>query len=91
MMHNLSLVTVYPLRIGHTRLTHFFLQKKEQRPQCITYKTPNTVKHFLIKCGPRAFNRKRFFNADDIKDLFENINMDDVQSFLREVKLYQKL
>ena len=35
--------------------------------------------------------KKRFFHANNMKDLFENVNIDDILSFLREIKLYQKL
>ena len=37
---------------------------------------------------------QRFSSQDittNIKDLFENVNMDDILFFLKEVKLYQKL
>ena len=38
------------LRIGHTRLTHSFLLKREDKPQCIGCDTQLTVKHFLLDC-----------------------------------------
>ena len=79
------------LHIGHTRLTHSFILKQEQQPQCASCQTPCTVKHFLVECKAFALIRKRFFNTNNMKDIFEKVNMDDVLSFLREKRLYQKI
>ena len=78
------------LRIGHIRLTHSFILKQEPQPQCLTCQTNCTVKHILIEC--RAFDviRKRFFKVNSLTDLFENVKIDDILSFLRETELYQK-
>ena len=43
--------------------------------------------HFLIECRDLACNRQCFFNSNNMKDLFENVNMDDILSFLGEIKL----
>ena len=51
----------------------------------------DTLKHFLKGCRDLALMRQSFFNAKNMKDLFENVDMDDIFSFLREIKLYQKL
>ena len=37
-------------RIGHTRITHSYLMKKENRPICNTCKCTFTVRHFLSEC-----------------------------------------
>ena len=84
-------VIISRLRIGHTRLTHSFILKQEQPPQCLTCQTPYTIKHILMECGVRATASDRHFKADNMRDLFENINMDDVLSFLRETELYLKI
>ena len=83
-------VIISRLHIGHTRLTHSFILKQEQQPQCATCQIPCTVKHFLIECGAFALTRKNFFNANNMKDLFEKVNIDDILSFLREIRLYKK-
>ena len=41
------------LRIGHSRLTHSFILKQEQQPQCSTC----TIKHVLLEC--KVFNDTR--------------------------------
>ena len=43
-------VVLTRLRIGHTRLTHSYLLKREDQPFCISCNEPFTVKHFLIDC-----------------------------------------
>ena len=37
-----------------------------------------------MEYGVLATTRERHFKVDNMRDLFENINMDDVLSFLRE-------
>ena len=44
-----------------------------------------------MKCGVLTIAIERHFKADNMRDLFENINMDDVLPFLREAELYLKI
>ena len=44
-----------------------------------------------MEFGVPSTARERHFKADNMRDLFENINMDDVLSFLREAELYLKI
>ena len=37
-------------RIGHTHITHSYLLKKEDQPECVFCLEPFTVKHFLLDC-----------------------------------------
>ena len=48
------------LRIGHTRLTHSYLLKREEQPYCIGCDTPFTVRHFLLDCAD--FDREKTFS-----------------------------
>ena len=83
-------VTITRLRIGRSRLMHSFILKQEQQPRCSTCQMPCTIKH-VLEC--KAFNdtRKHYFHANIMKDLFKNVHMDDVLSFLKEIGLYQKI
>ena len=81
-------VVISRLRIGHTRLTHSFILKQE--PQCLTCQTTCTVKHILIECRTFAVIRKRFFKVNNLTDLFENVKIDDILSFLRETESLRK-
>ena len=82
-------VTITRLRIGHSRLTHFF--KQEQQLQCSTCQTPCTIKPVLLECKVFNDTRKHYFHANTMKDLFENVHMDNVVSFLKETGLYKKI
>lgn len=59
-------VTISWLCIGHTKLTHFFLFKQENQPECIVCQTIYTVKHILIECGEFANIRQCFYNINNI-------------------------
>ena len=83
-------ILIARLHVGHTRLTHSFILKQEQPPLWLTCQTPYTIKHILVECSVLATAKERHFKADNIRDLFENINMDNVLSFLREAELYLK-
>ena len=48
------------LHIGYTRLTHSFILKQEQQPQCLKCQTPCTVKHILIEFRVVDLTRKPF-------------------------------
>ena len=45
----------------------------------------------LIECKALAVIRKQFFKVNSLTDLFENVKMGDVLSFLRETRLYEKI
>ena len=66
-------VLINRLRIGHTRLTHYYLLSGEDQPVCSDCQSPLTVKHFLIECVNFAI-RSRYFSASSMKDVFENVN-----------------
>ena len=53
--------------------------------------TKYTVKHILIECTDVAHIRKTFYNANNMKELFQNTKINNVISFLKTVKLYTKI
>ena len=72
------------LRIGHTRLTHSYLLKREDQPFCISCNEPITVKHFLIDCIEFSHVRRKFFQTNDLRYLFENVPADNILVFLKQ-------
>ena len=48
-----------------------------------------TIKLILIGCGAFAVIRQCFYNTNNMRDIFENVDV-DILSFLKEIKLYQK-
>ena len=45
----------------------------------------------LVECGALAIAREQHFKTDNMRDMFENIRIDDVLSFLRDTGLYLKI
>ena len=81
-------VTLSRLRIGHTRITHSYLLEGKQQPMCYACQTKYTVKHILIECTDLAHIRKTFDSANNMKELFQNAEINNVISFLKTMKLF---
>ena len=56
-----------------------------------TSRKPHHQIKFSIISGTFAVIRNRFFKVNNLTDLFENVKIDDILSFLRETELYQKI
>ena len=63
----------------------------KSRGECSTCQTSSTIKHVLLECKVFNNTRKHYFHANTMKDLFENVHIDKVLSFLKETGLYQKI
>ena len=79
------------LGIGHTRLTHSYLLKREDQPYCIGCDTPFTVKHFLLDCADFDRERRSLFQVNNLKDLFKDVSVENILSFLKNVNLFNKI
>ena len=79
------------IRIGHTHLTHCFLLKGEDPPQCIACDCQLTVKHILFECVDFIESRNRHFNVDTFRELFEKVPPDSILSYLHEIGLFYRL
>ena len=79
------------LRIGHTNLTHVHLIKREEQPQCIGCQYPLTVKHILIECADFMEIREQYYAVQDLKDLFEKVNLEYIFGYLKEIGLFRKI
>ena len=84
-------VVLARLRIGHTRITHSYLLKREEPLYCFGCDTLFTVRHFLLECGDFSHIRNKHFHVDTIKQLFDDVPIDNVFLFLKEVILFNKL
>ena len=51
------------LRIGHSYITHSYLLKGGENPQCIPCNASLTIKHILVDCVDLAPTRQRFFDV----------------------------
>ena len=74
------------------QLVCFFLSFfcKEQ-PQCVGCDAPFTVHHFLLECGDFAQVRNNCFHVDNMKQLFQDIHIDSIMTFLRQINLFNKI
>ena len=79
------------LRIGHTRVTHSYLLQGEEQAQCVGCDAPFTVRHFLLECGDFAQVRNNCFLVDIMKQLFQDIHIDSIMTFLRQINLFNKI
>ena len=83
-------ITLSRFRIGHTRITHFYLLEGKQQPICYACQTKYTVKYILTKWTDLAHIRKTFYRANNMKELFQKTEINNV-IFLKTVKLYTKI
>ena len=84
-------VVLARLRLGHTRVTHSYLLQREEQPQCVGCDAPFTVCHFLLECGDFAQVRNNCFHVDNMKELFQDIHIDSIMTFLRQINLFNKI
>ena len=84
------------LRIGHTRLTHEYLIKKEPQPFCMECLVPLTIKHILIECPSFAQHRGIFGfpGPPTLSEVFkpENAGLNGpLHNFLKTINVFNKL
>ena len=87
-------VVIHRIRIGHTRLTHKYLMEdplKREPPCNFCYVDTLTVQHLLIECQHFNLVRQNYYNANDMKDLFDRVPLRTILNFLRESGLYNKI
>ena len=79
------------LRIGHTYVTHSYLLKGEEEPQCIACNESLSVKHIPVDCVDHAPTRQKYFDVDSMATLFNTVKLEFVFDFLKEINLYKKI
>ena len=79
------------LRIGHSHITHSYLLKGEEEPQCIPCNAPLTINHILVECVDLAPTRQRYFHVDSLTTLFNTVKFESLFDFLKEIHLYKKI
>ena len=82
---------IHRLRIGHTHLTHAFLLKKEDPPECIGCQTPLTVEHILLNCIEFQLVRAKYYTCTNLPELFNNVPSRAIIDFIKEIGLYRRL
>ena len=82
--------TLARLRIGHTRLTHAFILKDEPPPKW-PCGNQYTIKRILTECTELTNIRQRFYNVDNMKELFGKIDPKQILNFLKIISLLLKM
>ena len=52
---------------------------------------PFTVRHFLLECGDFAQVRHNCFHVENMKQLFQDIHIYSIVTFLRQINLFNKI
>ena len=60
-------------------------------PECGTCQCPPTVKHILMDCVDFSDVRNKPFVASSIKDLFDNVEAQNMIDFIKEARFYKQL
>ena len=79
------------LCIGHTHLTHSYQMSGEDVPRCVACDCNVTVEHILIECGDVAEVRQRYYEAESLQQLFQQISVTYVFEFLHEIGLFYRI
>ena len=58
---------------------------------CYACQTKYIMKHILIKCTDLAHIRKTFYSANNMKELFQNTEINNLISYLTTAKVYTKI
>ena len=77
--------------MGYTHLTHSYLLRGEDAPECIPCQGLLTVEHILIHCVDVSLTRIKYYSVTSIKQLFDTVDPQKIVSFLKEIQLYEKL
>ena len=79
------------LRIGHSFLTHAFLLRNEEPPECHACAAPYTAKHVLVECADFADTRNKYYQVSTLGKLFREIESSKIIGFLKEIGIYSKI
>ena len=82
---------IHRLRIGHTRLTHKYLMEDpfKRQPYCEFCDSDLiSVHHILIDCLHFRRIRLRYYEAENLKELFEKYQSKYIIEFIKQAGLY---
>ncbi len=58
---------------------------------CVACDCDITVEHILIKCGDFAEVRQKYYDAEILQQLFQQISVTYVLEFLHEIELFYRI
>ena len=83
-------VVINRLRIGHSKMSHGHLMRREEPAMCLTCGEPLTVKHLLIHCRIHIDARKSLKLPDNLFEALSPIhdNTNKIIIFLKQIDMY---
>ena len=84
-------IIINRIKIGHTYMTHKYLLSGDDQPFCTSCNEFETVAHLLIHCVEFNDIRERFYDVDNLQDLFYNVDENMIIAFINEAGLRYKL
>ena len=63
-------IVLHRVSIGHSNLTHCYLLKRENAPECVHYQCLLTVEHILVNCPFYNNIRTKYYTVMNLKELF---------------------
>ena len=80
------------IKIGHSKLTHSYIIKKEMAPQCDQCKTKLTINHIILECKKYEAIRHKNQIPSNMETIFQNtININRLNKFIHEIKLNDQI
>ena len=83
-------LVLHRARLGHTYITHCYLLKGEDQPECIPCQSPLTVEHILLHCIDFSLIRPKYYSVNSLNELFSTVAPIKIINFLKEIHLYNK-
>ena len=80
-------VILMRLHVGHSHFTHSFYFKREEIPMCVACDEVLSVKHILLHCADLIEIRRKHFTSVSMKQLFQDVPLDVIFNFLREINI----
>ena len=84
-------VVLTRILIGHTQLTHKHLLKNKETPKCTTCSGIFSIEHILLTCRDFGQIRTKYYQANNLEDLFNKIKPEKIIQFFKEIRLYSKI
>ena len=84
-------IIIHRLRIEHTFLTHGYLLKRDNPPQCSAIQTRLTVEHVLLRCPTWNAIHANHFTATSLLDLFSNVTSRCIVDLIKEIGFYRQI
>uniref|UniRef100_W8B1H2 RNA-directed DNA polymerase from mobile element jockey n=1 Tax=Ceratitis capitata TaxID=7213 RepID=W8B1H2_CERCA len=82
------------LRLGHTKITHEHLLKREPSPICLECKCSLSINHILEFCPKYCNVRLNMFRNKKPTDLLKNCNLENIETiykYIYQCKLLQQI